>query len=92
MIVRIMGEGQYDVPDDALEGLNELDAALEATLETGEETGFRSALTQLLDRVRSAGSRLPDDSLEASDAILPDGEASIADVRDLLGEEGLIPG
>lgn len=92
MIVRIMGEGQYDVPEDALDGLNELDSALEAALETGEETGFRTALTQLLDRVRSAGSRLSDDSLEASDAILPDAEASIEDVRDLLGEEGLIPG
>ncbi len=33
MIVRIMGEGQYEVTDEALERLNELDDALEAALD-----------------------------------------------------------
>jgi hypothetical protein len=92
MIVRIMSEGQYDVPGDALDALNGLDTALERALETDEEATFRAALTALLERVRAVGTRLPDDSLEPSDAILPDGDASIDDVRDLLGEEGLIPG
>lgn len=92
MIVRILGEGQYDVPEHSLDGLNELDAALEAALDTGEETAFRAALTQLLERVRASASRLPDDALQASDAILPDEAASLEEVRDLLGEEGLIPG
>jgi hypothetical protein len=92
MIVRIMGEGQYDVPDDALDDLNGLDTALELALESGEETGFRGALVALLDRVRAVGRHVPDEILEPSDAILPDAEASIDEVRELLGEEGLIPG
>ena len=29
MIVRISGEGQYDVPQDAVDGLNKLDDAVE---------------------------------------------------------------
>ncbi|HSF26275.1 MAG TPA: hypothetical protein VLC50_02030 [Actinomycetes bacterium] len=92
MIVRIMGEGQYDVPGDALDDLNGLDSALEQALQTEQEAGFRAALVALLERVRAVGVRLPDESLEPSDAILPDGDASIEDVRELLGEEGLIPG
>ena len=33
MIIRILGEGQYDVADHALDRLNELDATLEAAVE-----------------------------------------------------------
>ena len=33
MIVRILGEGQYDVPDDALDRLNELDPAVVASVD-----------------------------------------------------------
>lgn len=92
MIVRIMGEGQYDVPDDALDGLNGLDSALEGAMESGDESQFRSALVALLDQVRRVGVPVADDVLAPSDAILPDAEASVDDVRSLLGDEGLIPG
>lgn len=92
MIVRILGEGQLDVPDDALEQLNELDAAVELALESGDDPAFRAALEQLLGRVRAVGSPLPDDSLQPSDLVLPAGDAHVDDVREMLGEEGLIPG
>ena len=55
MIVRILGEGQYDVSDDALDGLNELDAAVESAVEAGDEETFSTALAALLDGVRTAG-------------------------------------
>ena len=92
MIVRILGEGQYDVPDSAIDRLNELDAAVEAAVEAADETAFRPALHALLDGVRSAGSAHPADSLDESDLILPDGDSSIDEVRDLLADDGLIPG
>ena len=44
------------------------------------------------ERVRALGSPLPDDALTASDAILPGEGTSLAEVRALLGEQGLIPG
>lgn len=91
MIVRILGEGQWRLPDDALEEINQLDAALEGALD-GDEAGFRTALTALLDRVRTAGAHLADEELEESDVVLPHSEATPADVRDLLTDEGLIPG
>ena len=55
MIVRILGEGQYDVADAALDRLNELDAAVEAAVDAGDETAFRPALLALLDGVRTVG-------------------------------------
>ena len=92
MIVRILGEGQLDVPDDQLDRLNELDAEVETAVETGDESRFADSLRALLDGVRSAGVPLPDDSLEESDLVLPPADASLEEVRELLGDEGLIPG
>ena len=92
MIVRIMGDGQYHVPDDAIDDLNQLDDALESSVHEGDEIGFRGALAGLLSAVRDKGARVPDDDLSASDAILPADDATADDVRALLTEEGVIPG
>ena len=92
MIIRILGEGQYDVADEALTRLNELDGALEAAVETGDEAAFTAALADLLDGVRTLGVAHASDSLDESDLILPPADATLEEVRELLSDEGLIPG
>ncbi|GAA2226102.1 MULTISPECIES: PspA-associated protein PspAA [Kitasatospora] len=94
MIMRVMGEGQYEVGEDHLNRLNQLDDELLTALDSGDETRFREAYGKLLDAVRQLGTRVPDDSLEPSDLILPDAEASLDEVRRLLLSEGegIIPG
>lgn len=91
MIVRIMGEGQLDVDDADLNGLNVLDSELEAAIEAGDESAFRKALHSLLDSVRQVGKPLPADSLEPSQLILPPADSAMEEVRQMLGDEGLIP-
>ena len=92
MIVRILGEGQFDVADDVLDKLNDLDAAVESAVESSDEATFRSALSALLDGVREMGTAHPADSLDESDLILPPSDATIDEVRQLLNDDGLIPG
>ncbi|MCW2843590.1 MAG: hypothetical protein JWN22_1506 [Nocardioides sp.] len=92
MIVRILGEGQYDVPDDALASLNELDSAVEKAVEGGDVAAFTTALAALLAGVRSVGVAHAADSLDESDLILPPPDATIDEVRELLDDDGLIPG
>jgi hypothetical protein len=92
MIVRILTEGQWDVPDAQLDSLNTLDAAVERAVETGDAEAFTPALEALLHAVRDTGSRHPDDDLADSDLILPPSDATLEEVREMLGEEGLIPG
>ncbi len=92
MIVRILGEGQLDVDNSLTGELNELDARLEAAVNAGDEAAFRPVLTEMLERIRAAGTPVPADSLEASDVILPYSDASMDDVRGLLAADGLIPG
>jgi hypothetical protein len=92
MIVRILGEGQYDVSDEALQRLNQLDAQVESAVEAADEAAFASALTALLEGVRTVGVAHDLDSLDESDLILPPADATLEEVRELLSDEGLIPG
>ena len=92
MIVRIMGEGQFELPDEAMERLNELDDALEAALE--DPQGFTPALKALLESVREAGRRVADDELVESEVILPAEESTAEEARDADRrgpDPGLIP-
>jgi hypothetical protein len=92
MIVRILGEGQWHVSDDQLPALNELDSAVEAAVDGEDRETFVASLAELLDAVRSGGVPLPDESLEDSDLILPPSDATLEEVRELLNDDGLIPG
>ncbi|MFI6907420.1 hypothetical protein ACIBKY_39605 [Nonomuraea sp. NPDC050394] len=92
MIVRIMGEGQVEISADDIAVLNQLDSELESAIEANDEESFRVRLHALLDKVRHVGKALSDDSLEPSELILPPADASIEEVREMLGDQGLIPG
>lgn len=92
MIVRILGEGQLDVPDEAMERLNTLDAEVETAVEAGDEAAFSTALTALLEAVRAEASPHQLDSLDESDLILPPADATMAEVAQMLSGDGLIPG
>lgn len=92
MIVRILNGGQYEVPDEVLQELNTLDDPLSRAIESGDEEGFRSGLSRLLGLVQDRATPLPDDFLGPSDVVLPAEDASMDEVKDLLTEEGLIPG
>ena len=92
MIVRILSEGQFRIDDAAAAELNRLDTELEAAVNRNDEAAFATALHGLLDQVRAQGSALASDTLEPSDLILPPEDASMDEVREMLTEEGLIPG
>jgi hypothetical protein len=92
MIVRIMGEGQVKLADSHFIELNKLDDELLAEVQSGDEEGFRRTLGALLEAVRRLGAPLPDDSLEPSELILPSPEATLEEVREMLSDDGLIPG
>jgi PspAA-like protein len=92
VIVRILGEGQYDVADNALDELNELDSELATAIESNDEEAFGGCLAALLDRVRSIGAPVALDALVPSTLLLPSADASLAEVRELLSDDGLIPG
>jgi hypothetical protein len=94
MIVRILNEGQWRLTDDAVQGLNSFDDAVEQAVTAADQDQLTAALHTLLDRIRTTGTRVPDEELEDSDLILPAADSTLEEVRQLLSEseEGLIPG
>lgn len=90
MIVRILGEGQLELPADALEELNGLDR--DAELALADPAAFATALTRLLATVRRLGTPLAPDALLPSDLVLPPADATADEVRHLFDGDGLVPG
>jgi hypothetical protein len=92
VILRILGEGQLEVSDEALLELNELDDVLINAVEKGDEGLFQSSLANLVTKVRAVGKPVSDDYLGPSELILPGSDATLEEVRGMLDEDGLIPG
>lgn len=96
MIIRIMGEGQWDVPDSVLHELNGIDSQVEHAVATGSQDELTTALTHLVTTLRTQGHQVPDDQILDSDLIVPDETATVEEVSRLLAGngsgDGLIPG
>ena len=92
MIIRILGQGQYEVPDDLVGELNTLDSDVEGAINVGDENAFGSAMAALIDFVIKNGTELDYDVIVPSDAVLPPDDATLGEARDLLKGDGLIPG
>jgi hypothetical protein len=91
MIVRISGEDQYRLADSDAARLNELENAVVALVESGEEDGFADVYGALLDYVRAQGTRVGDEEIETSEVILPPSDLSFAEAGREFTGEGLIP-
>ena len=91
MIVRISGEGQFNLPDEDAERLNELDNRAVSAVEQGDETGFKELWSQMLELVASDGNAVDDEELVESDVILPPRDISFEEAKGEFSGDGLIP-
>jgi hypothetical protein len=91
MIVRIATEGQYDLPDEDADRLNDLDNEAVAAVEAGDEERFHELFESMLELVRSDGTPVPADVLEESDVILPPPDLTFEEASERFTGDGLIP-
>ena len=91
MIVRISGEGQYELPDGDAERLNELDNQAVAAVEAGDEGKFSELWGQMLELVSADGREIGDDELVESDVILPPRDSTFEEAKAEFSGDGLIP-
>jgi len=91
MIVRVMGEGQYEVGDDLLDRLNTLDQAAMSAIEGGDEPKLDEHLEAMGELVRQEGTKLADGDLRPSEAIIPPSDLTLDETKELLSGEGFIP-
>jgi len=88
VIVRILGEGQFDVPDADKGRLGELEADLNTAVDGDDDARFSTALAALIAEVRAVGTLLAPDSFTSSDLVVPFSDATLAETKSLLDEPG----
>jgi hypothetical protein len=91
VIVRISGEGQFKLPDEDAERLNELDNEAVAAVEAGDEAKFQELFDQMVSLVEKDGEQVPDEELVESDVILPPRDVSFEEAAGEFTGDGLIP-
>jgi hypothetical protein len=91
VIVRVMGDGQFQIDDEVAKGLDEIDEQAEQALQAGDQARLTELLRRMADAVRTNGTRLPDADLSPSEAIIPPDDLTLDEARELFEGEGLIP-
>jgi hypothetical protein len=91
VIVRISTEGQYRLPDEDADRLNDLDNEAVAAVDADDEDRFHEVFEQMLDLVRSEGRPLEADVLHESDLILPPPDLTFVEAGEHFTGDGLIP-
>ncbi len=95
MIVRILSQGQFLVPDEMLDELNALDEKIAAAVDADDQAALTGALRALIEHVHELGSPVDADLLIDSDVILPDEDVTVTELRELFADpefgDGLIP-
>lgn len=86
MIVRILGEGQYSLPEDERDALDVLDSKVTDAVDAGDAAVFTKALAALTAEVRLKGTPLADDDFAPSDLVVPFPDATLEETKGLLAE------
>ena len=76
MIVRITGEGQFELGDSQAERLNQLDNDACAAVAAHDDARFEELWSQILALIEREGRPVPNDELFPSDVILPPRDVS----------------
>ena len=92
MIIRILTEGQFNLPGSHIDQLNDIDNQLVEAVESEDQDRFDQLLKQMLDLVRQKGTQVPMDELIESDLILPEPDITLKEAEELFVGEGLLPG
>jgi hypothetical protein len=88
VIIRILGEAQFEISEANVAKLNELDAAVETALAHDDESALMSALAALDEAVRASGTPLAPATILPSDLVLPHEGSTLGEVKELLASEG----
>ena len=92
MIVRILTEGQFNLPGAHLDELNEIDNRLVEVVEQQDRAKFEVLLKEMLDLVREKATPVPIDELVESDLVLPEPDITLEEAEELFTGEGVLPG
>ena len=91
MIVRILGEGQFNLPGSVIDDLNDIDNRMVEAVAGEDGAEFQSLLDEMFRLVRDRGESLPIDELVESDLILPETDLTLDEAKHIFIGDGLLP-
>jgi hypothetical protein len=99
MIIRIAGQGQFNVNSDILDKINEIDNSIVTLIENNSlgsndpklvQKELESKLTEMKNLVTSRGQSLDDKEIVESNIIVPDSDLSLEEASKIFKGEGII--
>lgn len=90
MIVRLMGEGQYEFDKKHLDAINKIDNDIVKIVNDRDETAFRTEFKKLINYVRKNGKKIPYEIIKPSDIIIPPDDITLEEAQKIFRGEGLI--
>jgi hypothetical protein len=90
MIVRLMGEGQFEMDSKHLDELNKIDNRVVEIVTRGDEEKFRAEYQKLASCVRKNGKLLPNNIIKESDLIIPPADLTLEEARRIFSGAGII--
>ena len=91
MIVRILTEGQFNLPGKYIDELNDLDNQIVEVVAEENKAEFERLLKKMLDLVRDNAEPVPVEELVESDLVLPEPDITLLEAEEIFAGEGLLP-
>ncbi len=91
MIVRLMGEGQYELDKKHVDEVNKIDNNIVNIVKKGDEKVFKTEFKKLSDYVKRNGKKIPDDVIKPSEFIIPPSDLTLDEAKKIFAGDGLFP-
>ncbi|MFZ3383943.1 MAG: hypothetical protein WA144_08460 [Candidatus Methanoperedens sp.] len=91
MIVRLMGEGQYELDKKHMDEVNKIDNNIVKILQKGDELVFKSEFKKLADYVKKNGKKISDEVIKPSEIIIPPYDLTLDEAKRIFAGDGLFP-
>jgi hypothetical protein len=90
MIVRILGEGQFEVEGSLVDRLNAIDNKIVEHVNKGDRKEFKKDLARLISAIKEKGEPIDPVDIVPSDMIVPPEDLTLEEARKVFRGEGLI--
>jgi hypothetical protein len=89
MIIRIMGEGQYQASEALCNELNKIDNRIVTLVEEGKAEEYRKELVRLIAEIKGKAEPIDPKEIVESDIIVPPGDLSFEEAKAVFKGEGI---
>lgn len=92
MIIRVIGQGQYQVKSSLFDDLNKIDNKIVEYVQKGNEKAYKKSLAELIGKIVKEGETLDHKEIIESDIIVPPADMTLDEARQVFKGTGIFQG